>query len=160
MTELAKIAPAFVHMAHRIVWCGAATVDKQGRPRTRILHPLWRWDGRALTGVIATSPTPTKRAHLDASPFISLNYWAPNQDTCLAECHVRWAFDDATREQTWNAFKNAPQPVGYDPAIIPPWKDGPTSPAFAVLELEPWRLRVMPGTFMVNQIGELLTWKA
>src|SRR5690349_9451862 len=124
MTELAKIAPAFIEMAHRIVWCSAATVDKRGRPRSRILHPLWSWDGQRLSGVIATSPTPTKRAHLEATPHISLCYWSPSQDTCLAECRVSWAFDDATRERVWDAFKQAPAPVGYDPAIVPPWKGG------------------------------------
>jgi hypothetical protein len=67
--------------------------------------------------------------------------------------------DDAIRVQVWNAFKQAPAPVGYDPAIIPPWKDGPTSPAFAVLKLEPWRLRVMPGSVMLAGSGETLIWR-
>ena len=157
MTELSKIAPAFVEMAHRIVWCGAATVDRNGRPRTRVLHPLWHWDGSVLSAVIATSPR-RPSASIRGEPFISLNYWSPSQDTCLAECRVSWAFDDATREQVWDAFKAAPAPVGYDPAIIPPWKGGPTSSAFAVLKLEPWRLRVMPGSMMLGGSGELLTW--
>ena len=159
MTELAKIAPAFVEMAHRIVWCSAATVDRKGRPRSRILHPLWHWDGKVLTGVIATGPTKTKRAHLEQSAHVSLCYWTPSQDTCLAECRARWSFDDARRTEVWNAFKQAPAPVGYDPAIVPPWKDGPTSPAFAVLELEPWRLRVMPGSVMLGGAGETLLWR-
>jgi hypothetical protein len=159
MTELSKIAPVFVEMAHRIVWCSASSVDRQGRPRSRVLHPLWHWDGSVLSGVIATSPTRTKRAHLEASPYLALNYWAPSQDTCLAECRARWAFDDATRERVWNAFKQAPAPVGYDPAIVPPWAAGPISPAFAVLELEPWRLRVMPGGAMLGGGGEVLLWR-
>jgi pyridoxamine 5'-phosphate oxidase-like protein len=74
MSELAIVAPAFVTMAHRIVWCTAATVDSQGRPRSRILHPYWIWDGDALVGWIATGPTPVKRAHLAHSPYVSLNY--------------------------------------------------------------------------------------
>ena len=41
MSELAAAAPAFVAMAHRIVWANVATVDADGRPRSRILHPLW-----------------------------------------------------------------------------------------------------------------------
>lgn len=159
MAELSQIAPAFVEMAHRIVWCSAATVDRRGRPRSRVLHPLWHWDGRLLSGVIATSPTPQKRAQLEVSAHVSLNYWAPSQDTCLAECRVRWSFDDETRVRVWNEFKAAPAPVGYDPAIIPPWRDGPTSAAFAVLVLEPWHLRVMPGTIMSGGGGELLTWR-
>lgn len=39
MDELNAVAPAFVEMAHRIVWASVATVDGQGRPRSRILHP-------------------------------------------------------------------------------------------------------------------------
>jgi hypothetical protein len=39
MSDLSSVAPAFVEMAHRIVWATVATVDSQGRPRSRILHP-------------------------------------------------------------------------------------------------------------------------
>ncbi|PRC60490.1 pyridoxamine 5-phosphate oxidase, partial [Mycobacterium sp. ITM-2017-0098] len=47
---------------------------------------------------------------------------------------------------------------GYDPSIIPFWKDGPTSDAFAVLRLAPYRLRVMPGTVMTEGAGEIQNW--
>ena len=160
MTDLATIAPAFVEMAHRIVWATAATVDEHGRPRGRILHPYWEWDGTALVGWIATGPTPLKRAHLEHSPYISLTYWTPTHDTCTAECGAALVYDDDTRQRIWDLFKHGPAPVGYDPAIIPPWKDGPLSPAFAALRLEPWRLRVMPGTAMLGEGGEILTWRA
>lgn len=55
---------------------------------------------------------------------------------------------------------HAPEPVGYDPAIVPPWKDGPLSPAFAVLRLKPWRLRVFPGSVLLGGGGDVLTWQA
>jgi hypothetical protein len=158
MNKLSETAPAFVEMAHRIVWCSAASVDTTGRPRSRILHPIWEWDGSHLAGWIATGPTPIKRAHLDASPYLSLNYWTPSHDTCVAECAVTWAFDDNTRTRVWNLFCNAPAPVGYDPAMIPGW-EGPTCEAFAVLRLEPWRLRVFPGTVLLGQGGDVLTWQ-
>jgi hypothetical protein len=38
--------------------------------------------------------------------------------------------------------------------------DGPTSEQFAVLRLDPYRLRVMAGTVMTNGVGEALTWQA
>ncbi len=158
MNTFEETAPAFVAMAHRIVWCSAATVDGSGRPRSRILHPLWEWDGASLVGWIATGPTPTKRAHLTAHPYISLNYWAPSQDTCVAECRAAWAFDDETRTRIWNLFANAPAPVGYNPAIVPAWTS-PTVAAFAVLRLEPWRLRVFPGSVLMGQGGQVLTWQ-
>lgn len=158
-TSLSEVAPAFVDMAHRIVWCSAATVDRANRPRSRVLHPIWEWEDGVLTGWIGTGPTATKRAHLETSPYISCNYWTENHDTCVAECRAEWAFDLPTRERTWNLFKSTPPPVGYDPAMIPGW-DGPDSPGFAVLRLTPWRLRVMPGTVLLAGEGEVLTWVA
>ena len=158
VSDLAGIAPAFIDMAHRIVWATVSSVDRQGRPRSRILHPFWTWDGEELVGWIATGPTPLKRAHLERTPFVSVNYWSPEQDTCTAECRATWVLDDETRQWVWQLFKEAPEPVGYDPAIVPAWKDGATSAAFAALRLEPWRLRVLPGTAMLGGGGEVLTW--
>ena len=158
MTPLEQIAPAFVEMAHRIVWCSAASVDRRGRPRSRILHPIWQWDGAKLEGWIATGPTPTKRAHLEQTPHLSLSYWTPSQDACVAECRVAWAFDDATRTKVWQTFASAPAPVGYDPAIIPGWTK-PTDASFAALRLEPWRLRVFPGSVLLGRGGDVLTWR-
>ncbi len=161
MQPLAEIAPSFVEMAHRIVWCTVATVDADGRPRSRVLHPLWTWDGGQLTGVVATGPTPVKVSNLEQSPYVSCNYWSPTQDVATAECRTSWSFDDQTCIDVWEAFKAAPEPVGYDPAIIPPWAaDGPTGDAFAVLKLEPWRLRVFPGSVLAGQGGEVLNWRA
>lgn len=157
MDELETVAPAFVEMAHRIVWASAATVDSAGRPRSRILHPLWEWDGSALKGWIATGPTPVKRADLEHSPYLSLNYWNPDHDTCTADCAATWHLDDATKAWVWERFKHAPPPVGYDPAIVPGW-DSPDSPAFGALELEPHRLRVFPGTVLLGRGGTVLQW--
>ena len=89
----------------------------------------------------ATAPTPTKRAHLAQTPHLSANYWAPSQDTCVADCRAAFVSDDETRTWLWNHFKNAPAPVGYDPAIIPVWKT-PLDASFIALKLEPWRVEV------------------
>ena len=156
MNELTAIAPAFIEMAHRIVWCSAATVDRQGRPRSRILHPIWEWDGAQLVGWIGTEPTPIKRAHLAASAYISVSYWTPSHDTCVADCRAALVFDDETRKMVWNLLCTAPAPLGYDPGRFWP---SPTSDSFAVLRLEPWRLRVLPGTVMLERKGETLTWQ-
>ena len=158
MNTLQETAPAFVEMAHKIVWASVATVDADGRPRSRVLHPIWQWDGEQLVGWVATGPTPTKRAHLEHSPFASCNYWEVSQDTCVAECRASWAFDDETRTWLWNLFKETPMPLGYDPAIIPAW-DSPTSESFAALRLDPWRLRVFPGSVLMGQGGDVFTWQ-
>ena len=160
MTGLATIAPAFIAMAHQIVWCSAATVDPEGRPRSRVLHPIWEWDGEQLRGWIATDPASAKRSHLDAHPYLSCNYWTASQDTCTAECTIEWKHDDATRTAVWDRFAHGPAPVGYDPGIIPGWQT-PQSERFGVLELTPWRLRVLPGSVMMTggAVGKLLTWR-
>ena len=157
MTDLTTIAPAFVEMAHRIVWCTVATVDPTGRPRTRVLHPIWDWDGTALTGWIATDPGSVKRSHLDAHPFVSLTYWNDRHDTCSAECAIAWELSDEEKRAGWARFAEGPEPVGYDPSIIPQWTS-PEASAFGILRLEPHRLRVMPGSLMLTGQGELLTW--
>jgi Pyridoxamine 5'-phosphate oxidase len=155
-SSLTEIAPAFVAMAHEIVWCSAATVGADGRPRSRVLHPIWDWDGTNLTGWIATGPTPVKLSHLAAHPYVSLNYWHPSHDTCVAECRATWHFDLDSRRRIWDRFKHAPAPVGYDPAMIPVWK-APEDEAFAVMRLEPWKLRVFPGAALFGQ-AEIMNW--
>ena len=116
MTPLEQIAPAFIEMAHSIVWASVATVDENGRPRTRILHPIWEWDGTDLFGWIATVPSPVKKAHLAVHPEMAASYWTTTHDTCSAECLVEWYHDDETRAEVWNKFANGPEPVGYDPS--------------------------------------------
>jgi hypothetical protein len=158
VTPLDRIAPAFVAMAHSIVWASVATVDGDGRPRSRILHPIWEWDGTDLIGWVATVPTPIKRAHLHVHPEASVSYWTTTHDTCSAECAAQLYTDDETRKSVWDKFANGPEPVGYDPSIIPMWSQGPTSEQFAALRLTPYRLRVMPGTVMTKAEGDPLTW--
>ena len=86
--------------------------------------------------------------------------WATSGWAATADCGATWHLDDETCERVWETFKGLPAPVGYDPAIVPPWADGPRSPAFAALRLDPHRLRVMPGTLMTEGRGELRTWTA
>ena len=59
----------------------------------------------------------------------------------------------------WSMFKDGPPPVGYDPAMIPGW-DGPLSEGFSALRLDPWKLRVFPGTVLLEQRGDVLDWRA
>ncbi|MGH1490103.1 MAG: pyridoxamine 5'-phosphate oxidase family protein [Acidimicrobiales bacterium] len=158
-TELSEVAPAFVEMAHRIVWATVATVDESGRPRTRVLHPIWEWDGQTLTGWIATSPLSPKANHLANENRVSLTYWQTNHDTCTADCDAFWETGDAERQAGWDRFANAPEPIGFDPSIVAAWTE-PSAEAFGILRVEPTRLRVMPGSLMSTGVGELLTWKA
>jgi hypothetical protein len=110
--------------------------------------------------MVGTWPSALKRAHLAHSPYVSVTYWNPNQDTCTADCAVEWILDGAGREEVWQTLRTAPPPVGYDPATIPEWADGPRSPSFAGLRLVPDRVRVMPGAVLLGGVGETLFWEA
>ncbi|HET6967939.1 MAG TPA: pyridoxamine 5'-phosphate oxidase family protein [Ornithinibacter sp.] len=158
-SDLAAVAPAFVEVAHRIVWCTTATASPEGHVKTRVLHPLWSWDGTSLTGWILTSPNSPKARHLATNPRVSLTYWDASHDTCTADCDASWELSPEERQAGWDRFATAPAPVGYDPKIIPQWPD-PQAPEFGVLRLEPRWLRVMPGTVLLRGQGEILTWHA
>ena len=130
------IAADFNERVSRIVWATVTTVDRKGRPRSRLLHPLW--DG--TTGYIMTGPTSHKATHLARNPYVSVSYWDPKHDTVFAECKSEWVSDPAEKQRVWDLFKSTPEPYGYDPAMF--WPDGPTSPAFGAMKLTPWRIEL------------------
>lgn len=130
----------FLETAHRIVWCTVATVDSRGRPRSRILHPYWEFDGEELTGWIVTRPTPVKVRHLATTPYVSCSYWDPTQDVAIADCHAEWIAEVPTRQRVWELYRAAPEPLGFDFWSVFP--DGPAGDTVALLRLTPYRLRI------------------
>ena len=66
--------------------------------------------------------------------------------------------NELARTMVWNLFLNGPKPVGYDPTIVPGWTS-PIAETYAVLRVEPWRIRLFPGTLLTGQGGEMLTWR-
>jgi general stress protein 26 len=120
----------------RIVWCTVATVDTKGRPRVRILHPMWE----GSTAWICTGRHSFKEKHLARNPFVSLSYWDPKHEQVYAECHVEWIDDVAEKQRIWELFKAAPSPYGYDPAMF--WPGGPASDDFGVMKCTPWRIQL------------------
>ena len=151
------VQSAFITVAHRIVWCTVATVDRSNRPRSRVLHPYWELDGDTLTGWITTRPTPLKRAHLDHSAYASCSYWDATHDVAVAECHAEWVADVAVKEHAWELFRSADGPLGHDPYAI--WPDGPEDPDAGVLRLAPWRLRVAGMDALLGR-SQPLIWRA
>ena len=138
---------AFMETAQRVVYCTLATVDRRGRPRSRIVHAVWeRPDEDELVGWVGSRPTPMRRAHIRANPFVSCFYWDPAHDVAAAECKASWIEDDAGRRDAWERLSAAPAPMGYDPAPI--WPDGPEADGFVALRLDPWRVQAKSATAM------------
>jgi general stress protein 26 len=158
-TELSEIAPRFVEMAHGIGIAVAATVDRHGQPHTRVMQPVWEWDGERISGWVSTVTTNPKVDDLRNTPSLSFTYWHPDQDTCSADCDVRLVEDPAEKAVAWERFKATAPPAGFDPAIHPDWESA-ESPTFGVLEVSPRWLRVMPGTLMLSGTGDVLTWSS
>jgi len=131
------IAPEFLERANRIVWCNAATVDGQGRPRSRVLHPIW--EGR--TAWITTNPASFKSRHLARNPYVSLAYVEPAKPA-YADCRAEWVTDPAEKQHVWDLCLRTPPPLGFDPATIYNPIDGSTSDRidFGVLKLTPYRI--------------------
>ena len=155
--DVDRVGPAFIDVAHRVVWATVATVDLAGHPRTRVLHPIWEYADGRLTGWVATSPASPKAHHLQATPHLSITYWDQLQDVATVDGRAVWETTPTERRAAWERFASAPEPVGYDPSIIPEWTS-PDAEAFGVVRIEPTRVRVFPGTLLLHGDGELLTW--
>ena len=48
---------AFMETAQRIVYCSLATVDRRGRPRSRLVHAVWERAGDRIVGWVGSRPT-------------------------------------------------------------------------------------------------------
>jgi hypothetical protein len=128
-------------IVERVVWCGVSTVGADGAPRTRLMHPVWRWDGGRPTALVSARPTPLKVAHLRHRPFVSCLYWDPAHDTVAIDATASWVPPDELAA-AWAEVATIPAPVGFDPGAI--WPGGPTSPDCAFLRLRAHRIVVAP----------------
>ncbi len=89
IASFAEIEEEFVARVSRIVWCTVATVDRQGRPRSRILHPIWE----GSTGWIATGRHSLKEKHLAANAYVSLSYWDQEHQQVYVDAKAEWIDD-------------------------------------------------------------------
>ena len=143
--------------------CGARpppSTRRAGRGRGSCTR-LWRWEDGALTGWIATGPTPAeagppRRAPVRVAQLLGTRTTTPARPSAAPSS----IYDDATRTEVWDALRQRrPRRLATTRSIIPVWTS-PTADTFAALKLTPWRLRVMPGTVMTEGKGDILTWQS
>ncbi|MCU0492120.1 MAG: hypothetical protein MUD01_11055 [Chloroflexaceae bacterium] len=135
LATFAEIEADFIERAHALVWCNAATVDQQQRPRSRVLHPIWE----GATGWITTRRNSPKIGHLQTNPHLSLAYVAEPFKPVYVECRATWNGDFATRQRIWALLRATPEPLGFDPVLT--WGDI-ADPENGLLQLTPWRIEV------------------
>jgi hypothetical protein len=139
--SFASLEEDFLSITAETVWCMLTTVDRKGRPRSRVVHPIFTVvDGRPV-GWLLTGRTPVKTAHLAGNPHVSCAYWTPDQNVVYADCVATWVDDLATKRQVDELFRTMPPPLGYDPVEF--GLGVPDDETFTPLRLDPWRVQVL-----------------
>jgi general stress protein 26 len=128
-----EIAAEFRRRIEQTTWCTLTTVDARGRPRGRIVHPVWE----EPIGWLATFRKSFKAKHLAANPWVSLAYWDQAHEQIYAECRATWIDDDAQKARLWELYSSKPE--GYPLGDF--WK-GPDDPNYGLLRLDPWRIEL------------------
>jgi general stress protein 26 len=135
VTNFDEIAQEFERRTHRIIWCTMATVNREGRPRTRILHPLWE----GPIGWIATGRTSPKADDIDHNPYVSVSYWDQEHEQVYVDARAEWEEDLDEKERIWKLFGTLEPPLGYDLGSF--W-GSVTDPDYGLLKLIPWRIEL------------------
>lgn len=135
--DFGEISEEFHARVRKMIWCNMATVDAKGRPRSRIVHPVW--DG--LSGYAVSRPESFKAKHLARSPWVSLAYVADLAQPLYVDCSVAWEQDPGEKQRVWQLIATTQPPYGFDPAPMFGGGDA-TSPAFGLLRFTPWRVQL------------------
>ena len=130
-----EIAQEFDRRTRRIIWCTLATANREGRLRSRIMHPIWE----GPVGWIATGRHSAKAREIDRNSYVSLSYWDQQHEQVYVDARAAWEESPAEKERIWQLFGSLPPPLGYDlGAFWPSAKD----PDYGLLKLKPWRVEL------------------
>ncbi|MGW2160912.1 pyridoxamine 5'-phosphate oxidase family protein [Nonomuraea sp. NPDC001699] len=150
--SFAEIENEFNASIGRIGYATMVTVDAKGRPRTRVLIPVWEnVDGRPL-GWLATYRTPVKAAHIAGNPHTNFSYWMPGNDSVAVDTVAEWVDDLAVKRHVWDLYRRTSPPgAGYDLGDF--WRS-PADPKLHVLRLDTWRVQVIRGMDLRSRIWQ------
>ncbi|KAB2344747.1 pyridoxamine 5'-phosphate oxidase family protein [Actinomadura rudentiformis] len=135
-----------------IVYATMTTVDKKGRPRARVLIPIWEVvDGKPV-GWLATYKTPVKEAHLANNPHTTFSYWTKRQNAVAVDTVAEWVDDLDIKKRVWDLYsRTSPKGAGYE---LGQFWTSPADPKLHVLRLEPWRVQVIRGRDLRSKIWQ------
>jgi general stress protein 26 len=136
VSSFSEIQEEFLARVSQAVYCSMATVDRQNRPRSRILHPVWE----GLTGWVISWPATHKTKHLQHNPYVSLAYICHDiYHPVYVDCTAEWVEDRQEQQRVWAYFQTVPPPLGFDPQ---PHYGSIDHPHFGLLKLTPWRIEL------------------
>ena len=142
--QFEEIQTEFMRRVSQAVYCNMATVDRKGRPRSRMLHPVWE----VATGW-CISWKALKNKHLELNPFVSLAYIQDRDKPVYVDCRAEWVDDENEKHRIWELHKKLPPPLGFDPEA----GYGEHLATSALLKFTPWRVE------LGNLGGEPLIWR-
>ena len=144
--DFAQLQAEFMTRISQAVYCILATVDRQNRPRTRAMHPIWA----GTTGWVISWPASHKAKHLAHNPHVSLAYLHDKTKPVYVDCVAAWIDDRAEKQRVWALHQTIPPPLGFDPE---PHYGNIDHPYYGILRLTPWRIELS------NLGGESLIWR-
>jgi len=132
-----EIEKEFFDRVHDQVWCNFSTVDRRGRPYSRIMHPFWE----GSIGWVLTHRNSHKSKHLASNNNVSLSYIRGNvQKPTYIDCVATWTDDIGEKTRVWNLVANTPEPWGFDPSTD---FGSPENEEFGLLKLIPRRIMLV-----------------
>jgi general stress protein 26 len=136
----------FMARVSRAVYCTMATIDRQNRPRSRVMHPIW--DGPI--GWVISRPASLKAKHLAHNPAVSLAYIPEKSTPVYVEGVAKWVDTTEEKRRIWDLHTTTPGPLGFDPQ---PHYGSIEHPYYGLLRITPWRIE------LGNLYGEPLVWR-
>jgi general stress protein 26 len=146
VSKFEAIQAEFLQRVVKAVYCSMATVDCKGRPRSRMMHPIWE----GPTGWVISWPESHKSKHLQANPYVSLAYIYDKDKPLYVDCLAEWVNKESEKERIWDLHKTTPSPLGFDPE---PHYGSIHHPYYGLLRFRPWRIE------LGNLNGEPIIWR-
>jgi general stress protein 26 len=144
--EFGDIQTEFMKRVVKAVYCSMATIDRQNRPRSRVMHPIW--DGPI--GWVISWPGSHKAKHLQGHPYVSLAYMQDKDRPTYVDCRAEWIDEMGEKERIWQLHKATPPPLGFDPQ---PYYGTINHHYYGLLRFTPWRIE------LGNLHGEPIIWR-
>lgn len=131
--------------AKKAIWCALATVTANHEARVRMVHPTW--EGDILW--IATGPQTAKAREIQNNGAVDIQFQVAPPDFVhlLVRGKASVLQDQDTRTRVWDV-------MDYD--LLQFWPNGPTSPDFCVIRVEPLRVEL---SYMFGTMNQRV-WKA
>lgn len=136
VTRFSEIEQEFTVRVEQMVWCNLATVDSKGRPRSRVLHPVWE----ATIAWAVSRRDALKGQHITANPYVSLAYVADAFKPVYVEATAQWVDDMDEKRRLWDYIAGKPEPIGFDLNMV--FAQGVEDPSYGLLKFTPWRIQL------------------